>query len=313
MIPALQRRNANLIRQLFYFEAVARHQSVKAAAAELGVSQSAISHQFRSLSDLLGEQLLVRTGRGVVLTASGEKLAQNLGTAFLGLESSVGEILGNNRQVLRIAVCSSFGPHWLIPRLKNFMRHYPTIELQLRLYADDPKLTDQVADAIITAEPLARGFKSVHIVEETLIAVQAPVSAIPGMPHSGRELITTELEPDEFGKDWIEYCREAGLDLDKLRHGPYLQSTHYLLALEMAKRGLGVAIVPEFVAKESLAMGTLVTLTDKSIPSHRSYRLCYKYSRANEPQIVAFTQWIKIQASHDNVFLINNIKEVVSR
>lgn len=78
-------RGTLLIRSLHYFEAVARRQWVKLAAHELGVSQSAVSHQLKELTITLGEQLLVRAGRGVALTATGRRLAERLSTAFSGL------------------------------------------------------------------------------------------------------------------------------------------------------------------------------------------------------------------------------------
>ena len=68
-------RDPRLIRSLHDFESVARHQSLKLAAEELGVSQSAVSHQLRDLTRALGEQLFSRAGRGIALTPVGQRLA----------------------------------------------------------------------------------------------------------------------------------------------------------------------------------------------------------------------------------------------
>jgi len=70
-------RDARLIRSLHYFEAVARHGSLKLAAEELGVSQSAVSHQLRDLTTTLGEQLFIRAGRGIALTDTGMRRLQS--------------------------------------------------------------------------------------------------------------------------------------------------------------------------------------------------------------------------------------------
>ena len=161
MAPSL--RNASLIRGLQYFEAVARHQSVKLAAAELGVSQNAVSHQLRQLTKELGEQLLVRSGRGIVLTPVGQRLAEKLSVTFTSLYSSVVDTVGSGRSTLRLAVCSSFAPGWLIPRLKSFFEQQPEFDLQLRLYAEDPPLSHQVADAIVSAVPVKPGFKPIPL------------------------------------------------------------------------------------------------------------------------------------------------------
>ncbi len=162
-----RRQSTSIIRGLQYFEAVARHQSVKAAAEELGVSQSAVSHQLRELSSVLGEQLLIRSGRGIAVSPMGQLLAERLSLTFASLQASLDEIVGGeSRQILRLAVCSSFGPGWLVPRLPGFIEANPAIDLQLQLYAQDPQLSHQVADAIFSALPVTPGFSAIHVLDE---------------------------------------------------------------------------------------------------------------------------------------------------
>ena len=99
-------------------------------------------------------------------------------------------------QLLRLAVCSSFGPGWLVPRLPSFIAANPGIDLQL--YAQDPQLSHQVADAIFSALPVTPGFSAIHVLDE-LVAVHAPGS------HNGQHrMITTELEPQKLGQDWLD-------------------------------------------------------------------------------------------------------------
>lgn len=285
-------RDSSLIRSLHYFEAVARHQSVKLAADELGVSQSAVSHQLKELTVALGEQLLERAGRGLVLTATGRRLADRLSTVFSGLQSSLDDVIGESRPMLRIAVCSSFGPGWLIPRLASFYAAHPGVDLQLRLFAQDPELTADVADAFITAGDVKPGFAAVHVLDEMLVAVHAPSDR----PASGRyRLITTDVLPGNMGQDWRNYCRAAGKDLAELQEGTFLQCSHYLLALEMSRAGLGLALVPEFFARRDLEAGTLHRLDRTLIPAGRRYHICFKESRRGDPQIGAFVQWLKAE------------------
>lgn len=146
----------SLIRGLQYFETVARHRSMKRAAVDLGVSQSAVSHQIRELSEAIGQQLVQRSGRGIVLTPVGERLAAKLGAAFAELKSIVKELTHQRQELLQLAVCSSSGPGWLIEKLGQFQTQHPGIELQFRLYAQDPLLSNEVADAYVTAGPPAR-------------------------------------------------------------------------------------------------------------------------------------------------------------
>lgn len=287
MKDQLQARNARLIRGLNYFESVARHKSLKSAAEELGVSQSAVSHQMRDLTEALGEQLITRAGRGIELTPTGHRLAEKLATLFSGLQSSLDDVIGSGRTTLRLAVCSSFGPGWLIPRLANFFAAHPDIDLQLRLYAQDPEQTDQVADAFVTAQPLKRGFSAIHILDETLVAVCAHDKV-------GRSaLITTDIENGKQGEDWVDYCAEAGLRLSDIQSGSWLQCSHYMLALEMAKAGLGTALVPDFLAQRDIDAGRLKHLNAAQLRTGRRYHLCFKISRAQEREIRALALWIR--------------------
>ena len=294
--PPSPRRNASLVRSLQCFEAVARHQSMRLAAEELGVSQSAVSHQIRELTRVLGEQLLVRQGRGIAVSPTGQRLAERLADTFAGLQSSLDDIVGSARQVLRLAVCSSFGPGWLIPRLGDFLASHPEVDLQLLLYGEDPHLTHQVADAMVTALPLEAGYVATHIVDEMLVAVHRPARGA-----RRYRLITTDIREPDLGLDWRNYCTHARLDRDSLQEGQWLQSSHYLLALEMAKAGLGVALVPDFLARRDIESGALAYFDRARMPSGRVYHLCCKELRAQEPALRALSGWLKSQLAADSV------------
>lgn len=307
MLDGFQVRNSRLIRGLQYFEAVARHRSIKGAAEELGVSQSAVSHQMRDLTEVLGEQLMVRSGRGIELTATGQRLAEKLGSVFAGLKSSLDDVIGGNKTALRIAVCSSFGPGWLIPRLSSFYAAHPTIDLQLRLYAHDPEQTDEIADAFVTALPVKPGFTALHIADEYLVAVGR--QEVRGDGERGRAvLITTELDADKVGADWVEYCNATGRKLSDIQSGSWIQCSHYLLALAMAKEGLGLALVPDFLAAREVEAGSLDYFDRTPMPSNRRYHLCIKKSRAQHAGLKALAQWMKSARVHDRAIRLVHSK-----
>ncbi len=289
-ISSSPRRDARLFRGLQYFESVARHQSVKNAAIELGVSQSAVSHQLRELTEVLGEPLLVKSGRGIALSPQGQRLATSLSLVFADFRSSVNEVLGAGRQVLRIAVCTSFGPGWLIPRLETFISKNPDTDLRVCLYTEDPKLTDQVADAIVSAAPLQKGFANLRIIDEFLVPVCAP-----GQEGRPQRLITTEYESPDTGSDWLSYCSRADLRLSEVQVGTWLQCSHYVAAIEMAKSGLGAALVPQFLAAREIESGRAALWHEMNMPSGRTYNLYYKKSRQHEPAIQALIHWLKGQ------------------
>lgn len=278
-------------RALQSFEAVSRHLSVSAAAAELGVTQSAVSHQLRLLVDLVGEKLLRKDGRGIALTEAGERMARRLQGAFAEIDRSVGEAIGDGRDSVRLAVCSSFGPGWLIPRLKDFYASRPGFDLQLHMYARDPELTDAVADAFVTTLPTEKGFFSLLLWREKLVPVvlaSLPLTAKP-------RLITTDMSPGSVGKDWQSHGRLTGQDQIAPPENRWLLASHYLLALEMARAGLGAALVPDFLVARDLGCGTLRLLDNAAVETREDYFLCIKESRRSEPALDGLVRWFRTQ------------------
>lgn len=283
----------NILRSLQYFEAVARLGSLKLAAADLGVTQSAVSHQLRRFAEAIGQQLLVKSGRGITLTPAGERLGTRLTSAFADIEGLVKEIAGSDEPSLRLAVCSSFGPGWLIERMEDFYQSYPELKLDLRLYAENPLFSNLAADAYVVADELKPGYVAIPLKEEHLVAVETQHSRGVSLAGARRRLITTDVEPDTLGNDWMTFCRKAELNLPAIQEGPFHRASHFMLALEMAKRGLGVALVPDFLASRDLSAGQVVRFSEKIIPSGRTYHLCFKSSRAHDAKLMKLVHWFR--------------------
>lgn len=284
--------NPRVLRSLQYFEAVARLNSVAAAAASLGVSPSAVSHQLRSLSAFIGEDLFVRSGRGLALSERGQRLQVQVASAFSDLASALQQTVGEKQSRLRIAVCSSFGPYWLAGKLPEFLARNPAIDVELRLYARDPEQSESSADAVVTAGPVREGFEAVPLFEERLVAVGKPDDRLDGQI-AAAGFITTDVPPAPLGQDWVDFWRVTGRDPALLDTRQFVRCTHYLLALALAKAGIGKALVPDFVAAEALASGQVVLLDPARVSSARTYRLCYKTSRSKDPDLRALAKWIR--------------------
>jgi DNA-binding transcriptional LysR family regulator len=211
--------------------------------------------------------------------------------AFAELEGLVSDIAGGGKQTLQLAICSSFGPGWLIDRLDRFYEVYPDVELELRLFARNPLLTNEVADVYIVADELKPGFAAIPLMDEMLIAVEA--SPARAEPHDRRRrLITTDVEKGRIGEDWIDYCDSFGTRLEDLQQGPFRLCSHYFLALELARRGYGTALVPDFLANRDIRSKTLVPFDDRLFPSGRTYHICFKSGRSSEKQIKQFADWL---------------------
>ncbi len=288
----VKRRNLAQLRGFQAFDAVARHLSVTAAAEELGVTQSAVSHQLRRLSDLLGETLVARQGRATVLTEPGQRLAEALDGAFDVIEQSASMIIGQHQRILRVAVYSSFASGWLIPALPEFRALHPDIDLRLIMVSGDPELSDRTADAFITSDSARRGFWSTRLCRETLVPVIAPSLLQPGKAAWPQPLITAEAETMLVGTDWEGFFRQNELSPMAIRDGDWICCTHFVLALDMALVGLGAALLPDFLAAEPLRRGDVIRLPGEGYLTGLNYDLSMKSERRNEPSLAAFSSWI---------------------
>lgn len=272
------------------FETVSRHLSVAAAAEELGVTQSAVSHQLRLLGEIVGERLIQKNGRGIALTDAGRDLARRLQPAFAEIDRSLAEAIGGARDRVRLAICSSFAQAWLVPRLHSFYQAHPDIDLQIMMYAQDPELSDASGDAFVTTLPRDRGYHAQLLWPENLVPV---VSSSVAARKKGFRYITTELQPGKIGSDWQAYARYTGrtdlLPLDCR----WLFASHYVIALDMVRRDLGAALIPDFLALSELYAGHLTLLDQAKLPTHEDYHLCIKESRRSEPALDALIRWFK--------------------
>lgn len=287
---AKRRLNLNL-RGFQVFEAVARHLSVTQAAAELGITQSAVSHQLRHLSEYLGEDLIERQGRRISLTEAGARLAEALDGAFDLIERSTAATIGLHRRMVRLAMYPSFAAGWLIAELPEFTAAHPDIDLRLITISDPPEISDRLADVFITSEAPRRGYWAVTLFPELLVPVAHPRVAR-DWPESV-PLVTSETDPAMAGADWESFAAANALKLPELRRGAWQCCSHYLMALEMARAGMGAALIPDFLAAGPLARGELRRLPGADLPTGLNYDLQVKYERRGEADIRQLVVWLR--------------------
>jgi len=284
------------IRSLQIFECVARTGSTVKAAEELSVTQSAISHQIKQLSQALGETLLEKSGRSLKLTQRGAELAQELTKAFTNIGDSVNTIIGTNRNRVRLAVCSSFGAGWLASHLPEFLSAHPEVIFDVQKYGDDPDLSDSIADAFVTAKPVVSGFQAFDLMDERLIAVAAPAYVQQQRGKPPASLISTTMGEPMRGADWLNFLAFSGQDQMIWQQAKPIFCSHYVTALALAETGCGAALVPDFLAERPLREGRLVRIMDGSFKTGRTYRFCVKSVRMREPALAAVIDWFAAAA-----------------
>jgi DNA-binding transcriptional LysR family regulator len=279
------------------FEAVARHGSFAAAAADLHVTHWAVGKQIRLLEDWFGVPLFERRARGVALTDEGTALLNDVGHAFDRLATGAARLRQDpfTRRVsgtVRVNVLISVALSWLLPRLADFHALYPDIDV--RISTTSRKLR-YIGDAFDI------GVRSGHeqgagVVSRTLMADlrlpacspallrRQPIQTVADLRHH------TLLHSASTRTAWPHWLREAGApDLSAARH---VEFEHAYLQLAAAVEGLGVTLASLPLIARDIAAGRLVC--PMAGPTWRApdYALVINAERAKDEAVMAFEQWI---------------------
>ncbi|MDR8526094.1 LysR substrate-binding domain-containing protein [Shewanella fidelis] len=283
------------LRALQVFEAAARQAHFSRAAAELCITQSAVSHQVKQLEEHYGERLFKREGRQLNLTVKGTMLYQGLEQIFNELSDLSTKISGESNDQLRLAVYSSFAIKWLIPRLNDFRRLHPQIKIRLDMMTTDPELSDSVADMFITGQSGQPGFHHHVLHKERLIPVVSPSLLNPDLTANDELLRHPLLTVDEgpLGLDWDRWFIANSLPLPAEQQQHIF--SHVLMAIEAAIAGQGIALASDFMVQADIERGLLVELDLPDILTGFEFQFSCKQRRLKEPAIAAFVAWLSQQ------------------
>lgn len=282
------------------FEAAARHLSFTKAAAELFVTQTAVSHQIKALEEHLGMALFRRMNRRLMLTDEGQLLLPPVRDAFLTLESGVRALQEQHGGVLTISATPSFGPKWLASRIGRFQALHPEFEIQL---AATPRLVDFAREGIDCGVRYGMGdwpgLRADRLFDAELIPVCSPALQKGPPPlccpeDFRRHTLIHVLDDMDDWRMWLKAAGVTGIDPTK---GPKFGSS--LMALEAAAAGAGVAIGHRHLIAEDLASGRLVVPFDLDWPDGCAYYFVAPESRAEVPKIVQFRGWLLAEADAD--------------
>ncbi len=242
------------------FEATARLRSFKAAAAELFVTPTAISHQIRQLEEYLGLRVLDRTPRSVSLTKRGKELYDATTLGFGEIRRSVERLREiENPGALTLSATTAFLSHWLVPRLAEIRHVLP--DLDLRLHASETIVNLQPGEIDVAIRygigPFA-GVEATPLKTDAFAPVCSPRLDIVDLQDLRRfELIHVDGRTAPLPlPDWPRWCSEAGVSGIDTAVG--LRFTNSMHAMQAAIAGQGVTIVSLVLAADALAAGLLV-------------------------------------------------------
>jgi DNA-binding transcriptional LysR family regulator len=279
------------LNDLLAFLAVGQERSFTRAAAKLGVSQSALSHTMRGLEERLGVRLLTRTTRSVAPTEAGERLLRSITPLFAEIEAelaALSELREKPAGTIRITATEYAADEILLPKLAKLLPAYPDIKVEIVI---DYGLTDIVAgrfDAgVRSGEQVAKDMIAVRVGPDMRMAVVGAPSYFtarppPEKPHdlTDHNCITLRLPTHgglyawEFEKDGRELRVRADGQLT------YNTTTQMLTA---ALAGLGLAYVPEGMAKPYVARGRLKRVLEDWCLPYSGYHLYYPSRRQPTP------------------------------
>ncbi len=272
---------------LLVFLAVARERSFTRAAAKLGVSQSALSHTIRELEARLGLRLLTRTTRSVSPTQAGERLLQIVGPRFEEIDSelaAIRELRAKPAGTIRITATEYAADAILLPKLAKLLRLYPDIKVEITI---DYGLTDIVAQrydaGVRSGEQVAKDMIAIRIGPDMRMSVVAAPSYFKIRPEpkkpqdlTDHNCITLRL-PSHGGLYAWEFekaDREVRVHVD----GQITCNTTAQM-LNAALAGLGLAYVPEGLARPHLAKGRLRQVLEDWCLPYSGYHLYYPSRR----------------------------------
>jgi DNA-binding transcriptional LysR family regulator len=273
------------------FEAAGRTGSFRAAAAALNLTPSAVSHSIRKLEQVLGLPLFERDTRHSCLSYEGEVLMRHVSRAFDDLRRGMEVVSSRGPKLLRLHCAPSFAAQWLTPRLADFLKQHPSIDVRLAAGTDYTRFNSDEFDAdIVYGPPRGEGLIIVPLGDETITPICTPdlAAAITSPSDLFNQVL---IQSDSKQIQWTDWFAANGLIAPPPNGSRFDRS---FLAIAMAAQGLGVALESTRLAERELVSGRLVMpLEQTSIPvRYVGHNLVFpRHVRQRHP-LRTFAEWL---------------------
>jgi len=297
------------------FDLSAKHSSFTRAAQEVGLTQGAVSHQILELESQLGVPLFLRKKSGLQLTAAGRSYWIEVSAALRQLERATQNLALNKGEggALNLCVASTFATYWLMPKLAGFVAVHPEVTLNLSTHTGSTHISPvefatSVHDAAIEfcggSEPgLCAEF--VHALELRPYCSPALLGAVRGKKRKTRpantaflsSLLSTKplIQHSTVPLAWPAWLKAADLTAavpeQHLSAGPRYDLLS--MTLNGAINGLGLALLPEYVAAAAAKAGQIVRISDRSWVSDKGYYLRFPEWKSGLVALDRFRHWIQ--------------------
>jgi DNA-binding transcriptional LysR family regulator len=292
------------LNDLTAFLAVARERSFTRAAAQLGVSQSALSQTIRGLEARLGLRLLTRTTRSVAPTEAGERLLRTVGPRLEEIDdelAALSELRDKPAGTIRITATENAATAVLLPTLAKLLPDYPDIKVEIVI---DYGLTDIVAErydaGVRPGETVAKGMIAVRIAPDMRMAVVGAPSYFakrprPRTPQDLTSHTCLNLRLPTHGGLYAWEFENGGREL-RVRVEGQLAFNAATLILNAAQAGLGLAYLPEEQVRTHLGEGRLVRVLADWCPPFSGYHLYYPSRRQHAPAFALLVEALRYRS-----------------
>ncbi|MDB5504403.1 MAG: transcriptional regulator, LysR family [Tardiphaga sp.] len=278
------------------FESAARHLSFTNAAAELNVTQTAISHQIKRLEEELGIPLFIRQNRALALTPQARDYLPGVRAAFNDLRLATDRLLRkDNDHVLTVSTLASLAAKWLLPKLSAFQAAHPNIDVRITTSTGMVDFKSGDVDAAIRyGRGHWPGLRADWLTADQLFPVCSPALLQGDWPlRTPQDLAHHTLLHSSGGydDDWRLWLTAAGLPTD-ISKQPGLSFDMIFMTLQAAIDGLGVAVGRTTYVEGDLANGRLVVPFQISLPADAGFYLVSPETASHAPKLVAFREWL---------------------
>jgi len=288
------------------FEATARNLSFTKAAAELFVTQSAVSRQVKAIEDHLGVALFVRRHRSLVLTDAGLELYRATAQALRQLSDAAEQIRGRGTgRTLTVTATIGFCSLWLIPRLTDFRSRHPDVDIRIAAnnsMLDLERENIELAVRYCTPKDAPRGATKLFgelvlpVCSPGLVTQDAPLAR----PEDLRRHVLLHYERPDGITPWLSWTVWLEvMQLPALKPAGSLRFSQYDQTIQAAIDGQGVALGTTPLVRQFIKQGKLIAPLAKKFESTRAYYLVVSASAGGRAEVKDFATWLLRQAKSE--------------
>ncbi|MQY41462.1 LysR family transcriptional regulator [Epibacterium sp. SM1969] len=296
------RRYFPSIAALRALEALDRLGSASEAAADLDLTQSAVSRQLQALEQQLGVTLVERSHKQLALTEAAQEYAAEIRRALTRIAQATHRVqempVGGT---LNLAILPAFGMRWLMPKLPDFARLNPDITINMTTRLQRVDFSRDTVDAALQYGRKEDWPETEQLMlkHEQLLPVCAPGFLEGRQIETPKDLLSCSLlHIQTRPQAWRDWFRANGVDAQTASSGA--QYDQFATITQAAQHGLGVALMPDYLVEQDLAQGRLVALFDQPMQTDSAYYLVWPEARAKDKDLKLFREWLAPQAQAED-------------